>query len=392
MESLLPPITSSQALSLGNPAISLLFSLIFFCVWAFTDRLRVYLVFVAGSFFVFAIAAAFQILLIPRDLGLNAVLTGALYIASAALMMRGMAARYGLRSSNVAVAAACLGILAALVYYFYIVPDLVARIYILNLGTSIILLFPVAQWWRRLGSRSIDRLLFWVYFAFAVSFFPRTFYSVTSAVTGGLSTFVQSPFWITLQLTLMLFAVVLALTILAAAVDDTIEQLQKERNIDSLTLLSNRRNFEEQGTAIIADNRRRDISLVLCDIDHFKSINDRDGHAAGDQVLRAFGSIVRDCVRAEDIAARVGGEEFALLLPNTALKGAVELAERLRSLLETTHFRTQAGTRIVTASFGVAQHMENEPLHTFFARADAMLYTAKSNGRNNVAVANHAPD
>ncbi|SHI24095.1 diguanylate cyclase (GGDEF) domain-containing protein [Pollutimonas bauzanensis] len=385
MESLL--LSPNQVLALGNPAIALMFSIIFICVWTLLDRFRDYLLFVAASFFVYAIAAASQILVVPRDAGLNTMLTGALYIASAVLMARAMVARYGVRHYHFPLAAGCLGLLAALAYYFYVVPDLVARIYILNLGSSAILLFPVIHWWKRLGSRGIDRLLFWIYVAFAISFLPRTFFSMTTAVTGGRAAFAQSPFWTVLQLTLFIFAIVLALTILAAAVVDTIEKLQDERNIDSLTQLYNRRSFEERAASLIEDNRRRDMSLVVCDIDHFKSINDRDGHAAGDQVLQAFGEIVRDCIRAQDIAARVGGEEFALLLPCTSLDGAVQLAERVRNHLATTPFRTLAGARIVTASFGVAQRMQDESLQDLFARADAMLYRAKSGGRNKVAVA-----
>ncbi len=366
--------------------------MIFICVWTITEQSCNYLLLVAAAFFVYALGAAFQILSVPNDVGLNTVMTAALYIASAALMMHGMVSRYGMRVNNVALILCSVGILAAIGYYFYVTRNLIARIYILNLGSAAILLFPVAQWWRRLPKRAVDRLLFWIYVAFAISFFPRTFFSITSAVTGGLAAFVQSPFWITLQLTLLLFAIVLALAILAAGVLDIIERLQNERNIDSLTQLYNRRSFEEQASAIIADKRRRAISLVLCDIDYFKSINDVDGHAAGDQVLQKFGEIVRDFIRAGDIAARVGGEEFALLLPNTAMEGGVELAERLRRHLEMTQFRTAFGSRTVTASFGVCERHEHESLRDLFARTDAMLYAAKSNGRNNVAIASHYLD
>ncbi len=368
-----------------------MFSIIFICVWTFLDRFRDYLLFIAASFFVYAIAATSQILEVPRNVGLNTMLTAVLYIGSAMLMARGMVARYGVRLSNSRLIAGGLALSAAMAYYFYITPDVISRIYILNLGSSAILLFPVLHWWKRLGNRVIDRLLFWVYVAFAISFFPRTFYSISLSVTGSIAELIQSPFWLTLQLALLLFAMVLALVILAAAIVDTIESLQNERNIDGLTQLHNRRSFEEQGTSIIGDSRRRDVSLVLCDIDYFKSINDKDGHAAGDQVLQAFGEIVRDCIRVEDIAARVGGEEFALLLPNTPLDGAVQLAERVRNHLAKTPFRTLAGERIVTASFGVTQRTGNETLQAFFARADAMLYTAKSNGRNSVAVGSFSP-
>src|SRR5690606_18912147 len=109
----------------------------------------------------------------------------------------------------------------------------------------------------------IDRVFFWVYLLFGISFFPRTMLSVTKAVSGGVSVFSTSPFWLALQITLLLFAIVLAMVLLAAAMLDIIRQLQHDRNIDDLTKHHNRRSFEEQCLRELVGRRNEPVCLAL---------------------------------------------------------------------------------------------------------------------------------
>ncbi len=95
-----------------------------------------------------------------------------------------------------------------------------------------------------------------------------------------------------------------------------IDDLRREGEIDGLTGVLNRRGFENRASSLIAEARHTPCSLVACDLDRFKEINDRHGHAAGDQVLRAFGDFLRAAARASDLAGRIGGEEFAIMLPD----------------------------------------------------------------------------
>ena len=155
-------------------------------------------------------------------------------------------------------------------------------------------------------------------------------------------------------------------------------------NQDSLTKLPNRRSLKNALEKSISFSKRtkQPLSLVLCDLDHFKDINDNFGHAAGDQVLSAFGGLLGASCRKEDTPARYGGEEFVLLLPNTDLESALEISERVRARTESLRVPTGAN---VTASFGVTQFQPEDGPDSLLSRADAALYLAKEGGRNRVS-------
>jgi diguanylate cyclase (GGDEF)-like protein len=153
---------------------------------------------------------------------------------------------------------------------------------------------------------------------------------------------------------------------------------------DELTGLVNRRALTEamsQATVAAA-------ALLIVDLDHFKRVNDSLGHMAGDAVLRHLASVLRSALRERDLAARIGGEEFALWLPDTPLGPALEVAERVRSAVEGTPARWSSRAIPVTCSVGVAAWPETTPARdNLFAAADAALYQAKQRGRNRVVVA-----
>jgi two-component system, cell cycle response regulator len=161
---------------------------------------------------------------------------------------------------------------------------------------------------------------------------------------------------------------------------------------DSLTSLKNRRSFVEQARIEISRCQRYSLplSLILLDVDHFKAINDNRGHAAGDQVLSALGLLLGRQLRTCDVAARWGGEEFVLLLPNTDGAGALVLAERLRGAIERLGIHYESAAIPVTASLGIAEYHSGESLENLVDRADRAMYSAKIGGRNRVKVAEAA--
>jgi diguanylate cyclase (GGDEF)-like protein/PAS domain S-box-containing protein len=165
------------------------------------------------------------------------------------------------------------------------------------------------------------------------------------------------------------------------------QQLEAMATTDSLTGIANRRHIEELVQAAMARADRYDepLSLILFDIDHFKTVNDEQGHQAGDQVLVEFSQRIRQQLRSSDSFGRWGGEEFLILLPQTDLPAATALAEQLRQLVAASPFAV-AGS--LTASFGVAQHIRHEQEVAWFRRVDDCLYAAKRSGRNRVV---HAP-
>jgi len=157
-------------------------------------------------------------------------------------------------------------------------------------------------------------------------------------------------------------------------------------HIDRLTLLYNRRYFDDVLTREAERARRysQPLCLLLLDIDFFKKVNDVHGHPKGDQVLTEIASIISDNIRMIDIAARYGGEEIAVILPETELDNALTAAEKLREAIEKdSPLRTGLD---ITVSIGVSCFVsEDDAVKNMIARSDAALYQAKKNGRNRVA-------
>jgi len=174
----------------------------------------------------------------------------------------------------------------------------------------------------------------------------------------------------------------LAMTLSAAMVQaDLVHRLEEQSRADPLTGLGNRRAFDESLAAELARARRAGgpLGLVMLDVDHFKRFNDRHGHQAGDDALVGVGRVLLAEARAEDRACRIGGEEFAVVLPGADEAAAAGVAERIRRGVEET-----PGREPVTVSLGVASTAGDEDAGSLLARADARLYAAKAAGRNRV--------
>ena len=174
---------------------------------------------------------------------------------------------------------------------------------------------------------------------------------------------------------------------LAAKVAE-LEAAQSELNrlcrIDPLTGLANRMCFHEQMIESMDFAERYDLpfSIIMGDIDHFKSVNDTYGHEMGDDVLKAFGKLLHDTCRRGDMAARYGGEEFIVILPMAKLEAALMVAERIRAGMEKLSLLPDGA--IVTVSLGAAEFRAGEDMKDFIKRADDALYKAKETGRNKV--------
>jgi diguanylate cyclase (GGDEF)-like protein len=167
-------------------------------------------------------------------------------------------------------------------------------------------------------------------------------------------------------------------------------EVQRLAVIDELTGFHNRRGLFAYGEREVRRSARysRPLSAIMLDLDHFKAVNDRYGHPAGDEVLRRVAECIRARARAVDIAGRYGGEEVVLLLPETGLSGAVLIAERLRLAIADTTIETAGHSITVTASFGVATLSASTPdLGALLDQADRALYDAKESGRNRVCSA-----
>jgi diguanylate cyclase (GGDEF)-like protein len=167
------------------------------------------------------------------------------------------------------------------------------------------------------------------------------------------------------------------------------EKLQKLAITDGLTRLYNSRSFYSQLELEIDRFKRyqHPLTLLLLDIDHFKDYNDRFGHLEGDKVLVRFSQIIKSCLRTNDSAYRYGGEEFTVILPETAGQEARTVAQRIRAALEVEPFSPKDGEIVtVTISIGVTEYNPEEELSTFIQRADQAMYRSKRSGRNKVSM------
>jgi diguanylate cyclase len=174
------------------------------------------------------------------------------------------------------------------------------------------------------------------------------------------------------------------------ALTENLRRAQSEALLDSLTGLKNRRGLERA----VEDLMREPpgllgTALLLADIDHFKVVNDTYGHVLGDKVIRAVAHVLRSSIKGRDVAARLGGEEFAVLLPQTSLSGAAAVAEQIRGTVAQGRICRPDGNESigqVTLSLGVAIAKSGDTLEALLERADAAMYTAKRAGRNRVSL------
>jgi diguanylate cyclase len=170
---------------------------------------------------------------------------------------------------------------------------------------------------------------------------------------------------------------------------ENLEVVRTESLTDPLTSLANRKFFDQALSKAIADSfaKQEPLSLMMTDIDHFKTFNDTFGHLTGDQVLRLVALSVKQNVKGQDLAARYGGEEFAVILPNTVLRAGVTVADHIRRAVMTKELmKRSTGEHLgrVTISIGVASLRPDDSVASLIGRADQCLYAAKRNGRNQV--------
>src|SRR5215813_9754004 len=202
-----------------------------------------------------------------------------------------------------------------------------------------------------------------------------------------------SSIWVTVfSIELVLYAVGTVFVIFMLVSERTVTAHKNAASMDPLTGMFNRRGFAEACTRVIEREAYagRPVTVLIFDIDHFKSINDRFGHPAGDELLRLFATLVVNNLRLSDLSGRIGGEEFAALLPCPLEEGVVA-AERVREAFAASDIVCEQGPVDTTVSIGVAGGPAGTELEVLLAAADTALYQAKRGGRNRVEAAEELP-
>jgi len=249
--------------------------------------------------------------------------------------------------------------------------------------------------WRARARGRLDTVLMCLLAMSSLQFLSKPFLSQALGGTGASpQTYLSTDYALVSQAMGTVFAIAIALLFLVILARDVIGDVRILSETDALSRLLNRGGFEDRATLLLrkADAGGRPMALVICDLDHFKAVNDTFGHASGDRVIRAFAGFLRDTASAGHVAGRIGGEEFAILLPGANLVTARLFAEATRTAFCGLPVAGLPPHLRFTASFGVAERMPRETLSDLLSRADKALYEAKRDGRDCVRVATDYSD
>ncbi len=245
----------------------------------------------------------------------------------------------------------------------------------------------VIVWSSRQRLERLDRLLMVALAGSAAQFASKPFLAHMLGGWGAApQDYLQTPYAMASQSMGTIFAMAVAVLTLVVLVRDLVLDATSKSEIDSLSGLLNRGGFQRHAEAALRDAARygMPVSLVVADLDRFKQVNDNFGHAAGDHVIQTFADFLRDAAARNHVAGRLGGEEFAILLPGTNLAAARLFAEGTRSAFGAVPIRGLPQDHRCTASFGVAELQARESFTELMCRADDALYSAKKGGRDQV--------
>lgn len=372
-------------ISLLNPGIGLLFATAFFLLWL--NRRERYVAYAAGAYTASAIAFLIQDVgpVLPMELqrlpaNLAFLLTGILFAAA-------IIKRYALPVPWRTMAITTTISITVFLWFLLVQPSIAARILAISIGAGIIAAMVVKSLWPIDKPYLIDRLLFWVAALAALNLIIRPV--VLLSLGGGFDNYVgfqQSVYWTTVQFSQAMISIVAAISLMVAVAIDQIAELRRQVDDDNLSGLLNRRGFEAKAGAALRRclDEDRPVALLIADLDQFKSINDNHGHAVGDAIIAAFGAHVRLIGPPEMVAGRIGGEEFALLVPGAGIETGRQLAEAVRTGLEGACAGRIPAALCPTTSIGLTIGAPGTTLSALMQEADQALYEAKRTGRNRV--------
>lgn len=332
------------------------------------------------------LAVALGVYMVEASLPDVLAVTAANTLLLAGFGLRWRAARqFGGRSAGLALALAPTGLFLGLclmpwVFGSYGVVYTVVNILLTGLGLA-----AAYEFWRDRGNGLPSRYgLVIVYAAMAVSFGIRVGQGLMAG--GDMPRHLPDDLMLILHLTIGLFHIIGGGAFaLSVAHERTAAQLRDAAMRDPLTKLLNRGAFEQQVRRKLADTANRDFALVYFDIDNFKSVNDRFGHAAGDEAIRRCARICKETLRAGDVVARIGGEEFAAILANVTAEQALAVTERIRLQVSQAKLSTGSGAHFgITVSAGICHGCGADDFDRLLQVADRGLYKAKRLGRNRV--------
>ena len=379
---------NSIFVALLNPSIAFVFAAAFLGLWLY-DKRRRYIAAIAAGYAINATGFLMQYVTFPVMAELGKLASTSLFIVGTLCIACGIINRYRRPQPVIALSLLVAAGMAAFCWFLFAAPDLVGRILTINFTLGGIALLVAAELRAVVRKTPIEWTMLVLSLLSAINFMVRT---LIAAVLHGIETggdVHNSIYWTTAMLSHAVLSVTIALTLIASVMLDLISELRSESLTDPLSGLLNRRGFEERATRLLGDMKRKGlpVSLVICDIDHFKAINDGFGHACGDRVIATAGRFLGKVASTYSAAGRIGGEEFAIFLPGVNMPAARLLAEGARGAFPSLSVDGLPRDHRPTASFGVAELSGDDSLADLMARADAALYVAKKDGRDCVRMA-----
>jgi diguanylate cyclase (GGDEF)-like protein len=365
------------------PAILLiLFALLITGLWLADRERNRHMALIAGGFTGYSFAMFVQVASLPPEPPFNAVSSALLYSIGMALLGAGMMQRSKLTGFALPLGLMGLALVAMVAWFAYVHDDLVMRIYCINFSLGAMAAYGVWRLRASIDGTFGDRTMFWVLVGLTAQFFLRPLLTAGSIGNPDPTEFGNTLFWMVTSYAVALFSVIVGVAVIMVSAADTLAIFSRERDTDPLTGLNNRRGLESRAARLLAHAASQPIALIICDIDHFKAVNDRHGHAAGDVLLRLFAQTLLHAVRPDELLARLGGEEFVVLAACTDAQGGFVLAERIRRAIADADFGGLGHDLTITCSLGVVEIGPGESLWQAVRRADKLLYGAKHAGRN----------
>ncbi|GLR49464.1 GGDEF domain-containing protein [Shinella yambaruensis] len=360
------------------PVVLTLFGVAFLIVARFGNRAAL---FWGSGYLCAALGFLAPLLQAVAPVPLVAMTADAAFLSAFLLYSQGLSTHFDASrhlALRLGIAAVAYGIIA---YAVFVAQSLRFELFVSDIACSLLLLVALLSSWRRSGTW-VDRALLGAVVFVMLETTLRTIVFFVMAGSLAMDAFIGSSYAFVMQITATIGALLLALTALASVALRIVEGHRKAAAEDPLTGLLNRRGFEQRLGEHAA---KTEAAIIVADIDWFKAINDRFGHAAGDEAIREVATLLRTLAWPGVAVARFGGEEFIAYLPNCRLQDAHMLANTLRLALSERDLGRIGIDRPITASFGVAVTAAGDhTIHDAISRADRLLYLAKSNGRNRV--------
>ena len=374
----------TQILGMLTPLMALLFAVTFALFWKLGGMRRHVLGFAIGYIF---FAAGFLVThFLPPDAVYLFHASQVFYSLAVISMVVSICERVGQRINVGLLAAVYVVSALALAIAVGVTNNVAPRLIIVNTGYGAMYMVCLATLLMAPRRGLVDYSILAVVALGAIDFLVRPNLTLMYQSSIPDEVYRETFYYSIIGLVLGVKSVLGAMVLMGATIAEWTTSLRESSGEDPLTGLHNRAAFEESMSNVLpkAHAEGRPLSLVVADIDHFKQVNDIWGHQSGDKAISSFGRLINDMVRSCDTAGRVGGEEFCIAVYNCPNEPAERLAERIRqAFAQLTHEGLSNDIRL-TASFGVATASEGETYERLFARADAALYKAKSNGRNRV--------